>query len=411
MFVFFEHFEQRVPRDTHTSHCNSAAAGPQFPNVSSATLRPTDIRGKGNTCGGTYPAGQTLRGCGDGYFYCGAGCLFRLDLDPEERHNLANSAEHKSLLVNMQARAKAYQHGTMSTGMVYNAQYLRDGGAGGAPVKTCDTRHGCGWQAQACRTALSKYSGFWGPFVDADKLTGAGPRTCSRDTPCQVNHHAGQRHPGSAGVGTTTSQCPPAAWNARAAGLEAACCVRASHHGGGATGGGHRRRAQDGAVAPLPCTMPGVCTARCKPALLAFHRDCVDFERRLGFNLNRRYTTLLSSCKAQNPSSPPSPPRCTSLLSCADLNWPVEAGGMDHVCASSDHLTDPRKRQCKRAGFKAAEVLCHGAHARLCTAAELKANQAAGTGCGFDTVRVWSQTKVCDLITFLPRVPDWSEIP
>ena len=45
-----------------------------------------------------------------------------------------------------------------------------------------------------------------------------------------------------------------------------------------------------------------------------------------------------------------------------------------------------------------ARALCAGAGARLCTRAELEANEAAGTGCGLDGKRVWSST-ACEVDT------------
>ena len=71
--------------------------------------------------------------------------------------------------------------------------------------------------------------------------------------------------------------------------------------------------------------MPGACTARCKPVLLAFHAECSALERRLRFHTNRRYHALLGSCQALNKAATP---HCSSVWTCADLNWPVEPGGV-----------------------------------------------------------------------------------
>jgi endo-1,4-beta-xylanase len=153
--------------------------GPRFPNATTEELGPTLIKGTGNTCGGTYPAGGTYDGCGDGYFWCGEadteGCLFRLDTDPAEHVNLAGFPEHADRLAQMRTRAQEVGQYVMSTGMTYNSMYLAAGGGAAAPVKSCDSKQGCGFHGEACTTAKSKYSNTWGPFIEAESISGTDP--------------------------------------------------------------------------------------------------------------------------------------------------------------------------------------------------------------------------------------------
>lgn len=152
-------------------------------NSTSQTLGKTQIKGTGHNCGSTYPGskgsskGQAFRGCGSGYLWCGSGCLFRLDVDPSEHVDLGSKPEHQQRVQEMRARTATLARYVMSTGMSYNRAYLQGGGAGAAPVKTCKGGT-CGFRGDACKLALSKYSNFWGPFVDADRISGAGPWPC-----------------------------------------------------------------------------------------------------------------------------------------------------------------------------------------------------------------------------------------
>jgi hypothetical protein len=88
---------------------------------------------------------------------------------------------------------------------------------------------------------------------------------------------------------------------------------------------------------------------------------------------------------------------CTSKASCGDLGWGGGGGG-ERVCGQSIFKTDANPQGCVTTegqtddGFAAALEVCEGVGARLCTAAELTAGEARGTGCGHDARRVYSST-------------------
>jgi hypothetical protein len=413
--------------------------GPHFPNRTSNTLGQTDIKGSGNTCGGTYTPGETFPGCGDGYTWCGNGCLFRLDLDPEERSDVASS--NAARVTQMQSRIRTLASYVMSTGMNYNDQYLAAGGAGAAPVTTCTGD--CGWQGEACHTALTKYQNFWGPFVDANSISGAGPFHCDSAHRCQVppanpcpsDSLASSRcatarstsvadcaacyrqyFPGcnqasawcsapppalpptippptpppgpSSGAGAGAG-CPSSTWSVRAAEVEAACCPNDP-----VGGGGHRRHLLGGASSGS-CTMPNSCQGHCPAAIVALHQECSALEASLGFMDNSRYTQLLAQCEdaVTGASSSTDVSHCSSVSDCATLGWPLDAAASDTVCAASERLSAD---YCSHGTYRQAAMICEGIHARMCTLEELHAGQASGTGCGLDTQNVWtSSTGTC----------------
>ena len=89
--------------------------GPQYPNK-------------------THPEGiPHIQNCGD------SGCLYNIKTDPEERNNLASTMP--DVLKNMRSKLAKYQ-----------ATYFN-------PFR------GFTWPG-ACETAMNKYGGFWGPFLD-----------------------------------------------------------------------------------------------------------------------------------------------------------------------------------------------------------------------------------------------------
>lgn len=87
-------------------------------------------------------------------------------------------------------------------------------------------------------------------------------------------------------------------------------------------------------------------------------------------------------------SSPVPPPTSGGASSCDDLGWTNAAKyGSTSVCGESDLGLGGCSGYLS---WSDAEAFCGGAGARLCTAAELQADEAAGSGCGLDRNLVWS---------------------
>lgn len=79
-----------------------------------------------------------------------------------------------------------------------------------------------------------------------------------------------------------------------------------------------------------------------------------------------------------------------SHRTCAELGWGYRYGNTE-VCGESDNF--PAGTTCHKKQIHAfAEDACYDMGARLCTADELNANVAKGTGCGFDSKWVWSRS-------------------
>merc|ERR1712110_333402 len=101
--------------------------GPQFPNAST----------------NHWNSSETVIDCGN------AGCLFRLDHDPSEQHDLANRERNRV------ARMLAE---------------IRD-----ANSSTFSPHRGWPDMEGACKVAKERYKGFWGPFLGLDvELTSKG---------------------------------------------------------------------------------------------------------------------------------------------------------------------------------------------------------------------------------------------
>ena len=93
---------------------------------------------------------------------------------------------------------------------------------------------------------------------------------------------------------------------------------------------------------------------------------------------------------------PPAPPAtmgpndfacgASSSSSCAELGWPVRRGtGFDTVCAASQAVG------CvSGATFAQAQGVCVDIGGRLCTADEILAHVTQGSGCSFDSQRIWT---------------------
>lgn len=83
-------------------------------------------------------------------------------------------------------------------------------------------------------------------------------------------------------------------------------------------------------------------------------------------------------------------PVAKSRLSCQQLGWPTGAGSLN-VCASG-----PVQGECPNVvEFLVAIRLCEDAGGRVCTQQELLDDEALGSGCDLDRVRVWTSTP-CD---------------
>lgn len=122
---------------------------------------------------------------------------------------------------------------------------------------------------------------------------------------------------------------------------------------------------------------------------------------------------------ALDADSPAAPTGCVTRRSCEVLGWNAAAYGDTDVCgASVMPLLDsgggavPAARdRCGNgcfasASYPEAEASCAAGGARLCTYAELLANETKGTGCGFDSRRVWTSTNAgCPVSTAIALVP------
>ncbi len=117
--------------------------------ISNATLISGDYKilvgkvGVNGWTGPTYPNSSDPNAAVNGFADCGdSGCLFNIKDDPTEHSNLAESMP--SVLKDMQKKLAAYQ------------------------VTTFNPLTGPHRRKEACDTAVHKYGGFWGPFVDLE---------------------------------------------------------------------------------------------------------------------------------------------------------------------------------------------------------------------------------------------------
>ncbi|MFT5429374.1 MAG: hypothetical protein ACI9OJ_000043 [Myxococcota bacterium] len=85
--------------------------------------------------------------------------------------------------------------------------------------------------------------------------------------------------------------------------------------------------------------------------------------------------------------------RTTSELSCDELDWSTDGGSNDAVCGASDANLPGCSGQVV---WFAAAAHCALGGARLCTIDELLAFEPGGTGCGYDSARLWSSTACGD---------------
>ena len=95
---------------------------------------------------------------------------------------------------------------------------------------------------------------------------------------------------------------------------------------------------------------------------------------------------------------------CTSVSNCSELGWGAGRGN-PNVCGASNHLHDGVRvledATCfggdddDTDGYTHVAAVCVGGGARLCTVAELTAQETRGIGCGHDNQQVWSSDP-CD---------------
>jgi len=96
--------------------------------------------------------------------------------------------------------------------------------------------------------------------------------------------------------------------------------------------------------------------------------------------------------------SPGTKRRITSTKTCGELGWATGHGANDGVCGASQcqYVLAQNRRSGGStrvaATFDAAQKTCRAEGARLCTVAELEANETKGTGCGHDNRLIWTAT-------------------
>lgn len=88
----------------------------------------------------------------------------------------------------------------------------------------------------------------------------------------------------------------------------------------------------------------------------------------------------------------------TSAKTCAELGWADKrhmlGHGSDTVCGATPRSNGTAEGKCpsKQVPYHEAAGVCQGMGARLCTAEELRQDEARGTGCGLDLKRVWTSS-------------------
>jgi hypothetical protein len=124
--------------------------------------------------------------------------------------------------------------------------------------------------------------------------------------------------------------------------------------------------------------MPSTCgEGDCARVVVAFHNECEEFERQLGFMQQRSYTKFLAKCEVVR-SGGAAVIACTSARSCAQLRWGVGSHDEDDlVCAISpgSGFGNSPAGECLHASYADALQTCGGFGARLCTLDELEAEQ------------------------------------
>jgi hypothetical protein len=126
--------------------------------------------------------------------------------------------------------------------------------------------------------------------------------------------------------------------------------------------------------------MPSTCDeGDCARVVVAFHNECGEFERQLGFMQQHSYTKFLAKCEeAGSGGGAAAAAACTSASSCAQLRWGVGSHDEDdEVCAVSpgSGFGNSPTGECLHASYADALQTCSGFGARLCTLDELEAEQ------------------------------------
>jgi hypothetical protein len=80
-----------------------------------------------------------------------------------------------------------------------------------------------------------------------------------------------------------------------------------------------------------------------------------------------------------------------SALRCSELRWNAAAWGTADVCGASDDA--PLDGCSGQLAWEAARARCQAAGARLCSVAELAADEARDTGCNYNTALVWGRDR------------------
>ena len=82
-------------------------------------------------------------------------------------------------------------------------------------------------------------------------------------------------------------------------------------------------------------------------------------------------------------------PDTVSSASCGQLGWDTALGSDDDVCGESD---DGLGGCSGLLTWSCANRFCEIAGARLCTLVELLSDESAGTGCAYDSKKIWSSS-------------------
>jgi len=132
------------------------------------------------------------------------------------------------------------------------------------------------------------------------------------------------------------------------------------------------------------CTTNAKAVILSRPVMAQQHGSAPTPQRRAARRVRTRraVATVLATCIGIN-----QPARSDAVAqTCVGLGWPFRRGNVD-VCGISVVAGQCHKNSI---GYDAAADACSSAGGRLCTAAELEQNVAAGSGCALDNSFVWT---------------------